>query len=280
MSSVEGEKVEPDATCFERSPDVGSIAMSDRKIWIDKKDLRGSRLRCLMLTAAPDGQFARHLTELVQPYGVVNTGDRRKPRGFLSHREAKLGETPEFLTERQRESLMDWWLVNRGGNTNIPNWDLVCTAEIDGMQGLVLVEAKAHGNELKQDDRSGSGDPENRARIEGAIQEANAGLEPIVPGWSLSRDSHYQLSNRFAWSWKIAELGVPVVLVYLGFLNAEEMIDQGPTFHSAREWNDVVQTYAHGVVPDEIWGTRVETLDAPFRAIIRAMDLHWEVQNN
>ncbi len=92
-----------------------------------------------------------------------------------------------------------------------------------------------------------------------AIQEANAGLEPIVPGWSLSRDSHYQLSNRFAWSWKIAELGTPVILVYLGFLNAGEMIDQGPPFHSAREWNDVVRSYARGVVPDDAWDTQVGT---------------------
>ena len=30
--------------------------------------------------------------------------------------------------------------------------------------------------------------------------------------WGLSRDDHYQLSNRFAWCWKLATLGIPVVL--------------------------------------------------------------------
>jgi crotonobetainyl-CoA:carnitine CoA-transferase CaiB-like acyl-CoA transferase len=34
-----------------------------------------------------------------------------------------------------------------------------------------------------------------------------------LPGWSLSVDSHYQICNRFAWAWKIASLGVPVVLI-------------------------------------------------------------------
>ena len=63
----------------------------------------------------------------------------------------------------------------------------------------------------------------NHNQIGDAIQQANHGLEPLLPGWDLSRDSHYQLSNRFAWSWKIASMGVPVVLVYLGFLNADEM---------------------------------------------------------
>lgn len=35
------------------------------------------------------------------------------------------------------------------------------------------------------------------------------------------------MSNRFAWAWKLATMEVPVVLVYLGFLNATEMGDQG-----------------------------------------------------
>jgi len=41
--------------------------------------------------------------------------------------------------------------------------------------------------------------------------------------WQLSRDSLYQLANRFAWAWKIASLGVPVALVYLGFIAADQM---------------------------------------------------------
>ena len=45
--------------------------------------------------------------------------------------------------------------------------------------------------------------------------------------WGLSRDHHYRFSNRFAWSWKLATFGLLAVLVYLGFLNAQEMADEG-----------------------------------------------------
>ncbi len=252
--------------------------MPSRRMTMDRKDLRGSRLRCLMLTAAPDDQFARCLTELVQPDGVVRINDQRKPRGFLNPNEAELGRAPDFLSKEQRERLTDWWLVNRRG-ARTPNWDLVSTAEIEGRQGLILVEAKAHGNELKQEDQTLSTNLENRTRIGEAINEANAGLDAILPGWPLSLDSQYQLSNRFAWSWMVAELGTPVILVYLGFLNAGEMEDQGPSFHSAREWNDSVRRYASGVVPDKAWSTRMETRGAPMRALIRAVDLRWEPQH-
>jgi hypothetical protein len=67
----------------------------------------------------------------------------------------------------------------------------------------------------------------NHDKIGSAIRQANTNLNLISPGWNLSGDLHYQLSNRFAWSWKLASLGIPVVLVYLGFLNANDMSDQG-----------------------------------------------------
>ncbi len=63
----------------------------------------------------------------------------------------------------------------------------------------------------------------NHAQIGRAISEASLGLKDTMDGWNLSRDSHYQLANRFAWAWKLASMGVPVVLVYLGFLGAAEM---------------------------------------------------------
>lgn len=44
--------------------------------------------------------------------------------------------------------------------------------------------------------------------------------------WAISRDSRYQKSNRFAWACKLAGLGLPVVLMYLGFVRADEMRDR------------------------------------------------------
>lgn len=251
------------------------MATSNDKVTFDKKDLRGSRLRCLMLTAMPRNQVARCLTEMVQPYGVVDASrDQWMPRGFLEPDEAKLGETAGFLSAVQREILTSWWLAV-ADQANTPNWDIVSTCKLEGQQGLILVEAKAYDKELKQKDECNSSNADNLEQIGKAIREANAGLNTILPRWSLSRDSHYQLCNRFAWSWKIATLGVPLILVYLGFLNAEEMADRGQPFHSTDEWVKMVRDHARKIVPDRAWNTSLKMNGTPMCALIRAVDLRW-----
>ncbi len=161
-----------------------------------------------------------------------------------------------------------------GPGANTPNWDIASKCTIQGAEGLMLVEAKAHWKEL-----SSSGKPkprtangwENHEKIGVAIQEANTALNGIVSGWGLSRDSHYQLSNRFAWAWKLASMDVPVVLVYLGFLNADEMNNRGELFHTADDWDRAVRTHSAGVVPDKMWCEGpLDVGGTPLRAIIRS----------
>jgi hypothetical protein len=245
------------------------------RVTFGKKELRGSRLRCLMVTTMPRKQVARCLTELIQPYGAVDAiRDHWMPLGFLKPDEAKLSEAPDFLSEKQRKALTPWWLkVTRNANT--PNWDIVSTCKIEGQPGLILVEAKAHDKELKQEDKCSASNPDNLEQIGKSIQEANLGLNSILPGWGLSKNTHYQLCNRFAWSWKIATFGVPVILVYLGFLNAEEMVDQGKPFNSTDEWDDIIRSHASGIVPDRVWNMKLEINGTPMYALIRTVDLHW-----
>lgn len=251
---------------------------SERRVALQERDLKGSRLRCLMLTGQPPGLAARCLTELVQPHGVVDSVDGKEqewmPQGFLKPDEAKLGETERFLEGKHRKGLTDWWLdVKPGANT--PNWDLVATSMIEGRRGLILVEAKAHKSELasagKRDPRTENG-CKNHRRIGAAIEEANTSLNSQGPGWRLSRDTHYQLCNRFAWSWKLASMGIPVVLVYLGFLNADEMPNPFP---SAGAWCDAVREYSNGIVPDGVWESKVMVGDTPIYPIIRSLDFQW-----
>jgi len=124
------------------------MATSNDKVTFDKKELRGSRLRCLMLTAMPRKQVAHCLTNLVQPYGVVDaTRDQWMPRGLLNPDEAKLGEATSFLSAEHRDILTGWWLAV-ADNANTPNWDIVSTCTIEDRYGLILVEAKAHCAEL------------------------------------------------------------------------------------------------------------------------------------
>ena len=116
-----------------------------------------------------------------------------------------------------------WWLAVQSGGSKTPTWDIVSTCTVDGHKGLLLVEAKAHNQELKVKDQVKGSRP-NRERIAECIKEANSGLSALTEfGWALSHEHRYQMANHFVWSWKLTELGYPVILIYLEFLGAEEM---------------------------------------------------------
>jgi hypothetical protein len=70
--------------------------------------------------------------------------------------------------------------------------------------------------------------------------------------WALSRDWNYQMSNRFAWAWKLADLGIPVILVHLGFLNAHEMNDKGRPFADHEDWTRAVMRHSQALFPAEV----------------------------
>src|SRR5262249_18549712 len=110
----------------------------------------------------------------------------------------------------------------------------------------------------------------NNEQIAAACREASAALNKALPGWALSIESHYQLCNRFAWSWKIASLGVPVVLIYLGFLGADEMRDQGLPFDNAESWDRLVRTHSQGIIPPTGWEQTILIQGIQVRALIRS----------
>ena len=196
---------------------------------------RGSKPRCHCLTHGSHDAVAARLADLVAPFASVAPSDYWMPEGFEHTAEAQLGYADQFLTADRRAALTQWCLaVPRRANT--PNWDLVSTCQVAGQKnGLLLVEAKAHAGELSAAGKTLTKSPsansvQNGQRIRAAIAEANTRLGGQAQGWHLTADTHYQMSNRFAWAWKLADLGVPVVLVYLGFLNADEM--GNGAFHS------------------------------------------------
>lgn len=237
------------------------------------REMRGSRARCLALTDGPDEVVASRLCKLFGPYAAIDHSRHVwQPRGFAAPDEAKLGEAPQFLTADHRDVVTGWWLAVRG-RANTPNWDIACTATIDGAEGLLLVEAKAHANEIKNDGKSAKGNVANHARITAAIVEASDGLNTVLPGWALSVDRCYQLCNRFAWAWKIASLGVPVLLVYLGFLRADEMADVGEPLVDHDNWERLVREHGQPVVPPEAWDTVIDVRGTALRAVIRSAEV-------
>lgn len=256
---------------------------------LDKKN--GSRPRCVLLVDGDKGGVANRLTRLVGLREVeVTPDDQWMPWGIPVKKEdgswdttpageAQLQDLTKLLligyrnkrSQEIKENLKAWWNP-QGGRT--PSWDVASTCSIKGKSGLLLVEAKAHGKEkLSRSDKSGSSNPENREHIGSAISQAASELECVTRNpWRISPDHHYQLSNRFAWSWKLASLGIPVVLLYLGFLKAEDMADDGPLFRSEGEWERILKDHCRSVVDNECWGEWLNVNGTPLLPLIRAYD--------
>lgn len=255
--------------------------------WLNQlrpKERRGSRPRCVLLMDGSRNEVAERLTGLINvPEVVVNPTNEWIPWGKPEQanngkwdkspaNEVELHAAESLLPTTIRVQLRDWWLAEpRGART--PNWDIASTCSISGRPGLLLVEAKAHAAELApKSDRCGSSNDANRERIHQAICQAADGLHIATEGpWNLSRDHHYQLSNRFAWAWKLASLGVPVVLIYLGFLNARDMAGK-ELFKSSKDWESCLKEYGNGVVDNSCWGQWLDIDGTPMLPLIRACE--------
>ena len=234
------------------------------------KDTQGSRPRCVLLTDGDPPDVAERLTQLVNlPGVVVRQDDHWRPHGTADVTEVELDKWQALSVDIRRQ-LQDWWLAAAKGTARTPNWDIASTCTVDGTPGVLLVEAKAHANELGKRDKCGASEP-NRSSIEAAIDLANGRLCSLTPeDWRLSSRHHYQLSNRFAWSWKLASLGVPVVLIYLGFLDAREM--PPPHFHSIDTWRSALFDYCEGTVPQSCWDSSIDVQSTPLIPLVRVFD--------
>ena len=254
------------------------------------KDNRGSRPRCVLLTSGSSQEVAGRITDLVGLPGVtVSASDLWMPMGkpIRTNKgwdakpsvEARIDRDEGFVAATVRRELAEWWLELIGPASRTPQWDIAATCSIEGRDGLILMEAKAHSKELST---NGKPKPEpgsengwkNHDRIGAAIAQANDELQLAAGGsWALSRDNCYQLSNRFAWSWKLASLGVPVILIYVGFLNAKDMEPDGAPFRSEDDWETTLRDYARGVSDDACWGRRIDVNGTPLRPLIRSIDV-------
>jgi hypothetical protein len=202
------------------------------------------------------------------------------PQGFDVVKEAQLHRAPRLLNPEVSRSLADWWLPTGLAHARTPNFDIAASCSVDGQTGIVLVEAKAHDQELIKESAGRRIGPEERLdrrasheTIARAIDEANTGLGAATAySWSLSCDSHYQMSNRFAWAWKLADLGVPVVLVYLAFLGADEMKDRGDPIVSPAEWVALVMQHSAPLFPAGVWDRKWAVNGVPFIPLIASVN--------
>ncbi len=207
------------------------------------------------------------------------------PDGFLELEEAQLDKAPKLLDVERRAQLASWWLPSDRQPARTPNFDIASTCIVARASGVLLIEAKAHHEELRKEEAGRRLDADASSERKASHVTIGAAIESSAVGFgqstgdscAISRDSHYQMSNRFAWAWKLADLGVPVVLIYLGFLKAEDMLKPGEVpFADAHAWEALVRSHSAPLFPGRIWNSRWLVNGVPIIPLIRSLELPLE----
>lgn len=236
----------------------------------------GSR-KCILELLSSDN-YLSHINSIIQDISVIiTTNDIWMPKGLDDPKETQL---KDFLKANYNpaysEDIIKWWLHV---DATTPNWDLVSTCTIEGEKGILLVEAKAHCDELNEETKgkpfnktnASENSRKNHIKIGDAIDQARSEINRTLTKVSISRDNCYQLSNRIAHAWWLASKGIPVVLLYLGFLNAEDMNYGGRVlFKKPADWEECFMNHAKQVGVDKIVEEWVDCGESKFKTICRS----------
>jgi len=194
------------------------------------------------------------------------------PKGIINPNEVELDKQRILINDSADycDKLKSWWLEHPQ-RARTPVWDVVVTAQIDNKPGFILIEAKAHEDELKNEEKgkekpradASKASKENHSKIQTAIHEASDGLREATNNNDIpiDRDKCYQMSNRLAFAWKLANLGIPVVLIYLGFEKTTEMQieNQRQLIENYDQWNRVVRNHS-SKIDFNLWESTIPIL--------------------
>jgi hypothetical protein len=235
---------------------------------------KGSKLHILHLL---DNRFIDNINELLQNVNAfVENQDCVIPISSNHPKEATLST---YLTNIWRNpklsiSFRNWW-IRHGSRT--PQWDLISKCKINGADGILLVEAKAHKSEVTGDKgkrlhKEGKSE-ENDRKINEAMHEASISINNFNVGFdvNLSIENCYQLSNRVACAWWFASHNIPVVLLYLGFLNDTNFKDK---FESYETWQKCFDKHANIIGIQAILNNPIETRQKKFVITSKYFDIN------
>jgi len=252
------------------------VVYSDRRRMTTPKQFDGSRRHVLDWVESRD--FLDTVQQWVAPQGfTVATDAIRMPSGWEQSKESRLfDKASPFLDPGRKDTVRGWWLAHAG---NIPNWDLIVQAAGRDGPALVLVEAKAKVSEFdckskpllyrSEDLQARERTDDNHRQIGHAIAEASSALSSR--GIFISCEHHYQLSNRIAMAWKLASLGVPNTLVFLGFTGDREISRKGDYFADDKDWHRAFTEYLKGVLPEGLLEKDISSGAASFRVLSRSL---------
>lgn len=146
--------------------------------------------------------------------GVKTLPNMRAPsKDDSTERELKTYLKEYGFDSKKTANIAEWW--PKSG----PKWDYICQAKINGSDGIILVEAKAHRSE--SGGKCSAKSIDSRNRIKSALQATHAALAP----WQTYNEEawftkYYQIANRIAFANKTHQVfGMPILLVFLGFLH-------------------------------------------------------------
>ncbi|WP_417558587.1 hypothetical protein [Mesoflavibacter zeaxanthinifaciens] len=238
--------------------------------------MKGSKSAVIELVKTRD--FITTINRLIEDKNAkITVYDNWMPKSSEFNKEAELKNFLKYnFTPELYSDIVKWWM---DVDTTTPNWDLISTCTINGKRGILLVEAKAHWHELDKEShgkslKSGAsaGSIKNHERIGEAILEANTSLKKTYPQINISRDTCYQLSNRIAHAWWLASQGIPVVLVYLGFLNCKDMDYNGRRLlKKDEEWQTCFNEHAKKVGVDTIINNWIDCGASKFITICKCL---------
>uniref|UniRef100_UPI00404A6732 hypothetical protein n=1 Tax=Flavobacterium sp. TaxID=239 RepID=UPI00404A6732 len=201
---------------------------------------KGSKTAMVKLVKSND--FINIINDLLEnSEATITSEDVSFPNVRIPNKEVTLSTfIRQNFDAKKATNLTKWWIKH---GTATPKWDLISTCTIDGKRGILLVEAKAHKGELKKDKKllkkgSSIETEQNHEHIESVIDDVKKQLKNEIIDIAISRDNCYQFSNRVAHSWWLANQGIPVVLLYLGFLNVDDMENKYKIFKTHKDWED------------------------------------------
>ena len=238
--------------------------------------MKGSKYAILKLVES--SSFLNDINGLLKESGAaVTTYDNWMPKSIRYDKEAELNDFLKYnFSPQLATDITEWWLHK---DATTPNWDLITTCTINGKRGILLVEAKAHYYELENESKgkpydintNSDGTKENHKQIAKAIEEANNGINKEISGLTISRDTCYQLSNRVAHAWWLANQGIPVVLMYLGFRDVQDMNNgKNRLFTTDEHWQDCFTNHANLIGVDKIIDQSVDCGKSSFITICRS----------
>lgn len=126
--------------------------------------------------------------------GVKTLPNMRAPsKDDSTERELKTYLKEYGFDSKKTANIAEWW--PKSG----PKWDYICQAKINGSDGIILVEAKAHRSE--SGGKCSAKSIDSRNRIKSALQATHAALAP----WQTYNEEawftkYYQIANRMSLS--------------------------------------------------------------------------------